>query len=457
MARTLKGKQIDRIMAAQVSQPDETKPRTYAEQLRRASAVGMTTLARAAVAAEDSAREREITNAGYRMCQEPAKLSPSILIHEHKPGVALESPSDDSTKRTVETRVDHYAKCHERTLDMASHLESLLLETHAMGRKVDDIAHDMRRCGKVLHFHEYPSIEESRLYAGKFCQQWKLCPLCATRRSARMIRAYAPKIVSGAIEKNLVPYLLTLTVRNGEHLEERFEHLVACWQKLQARRRDRQKYERGTRRTKEAWTELARAESIAYSYELKRGRDSGLWHPHLHAMLLCDREPDPNAIAQEWHAITGDSFIVDVRPFHCVDALKSTDPDDIADLLAGDLVELLKYALKFSDLSLADNWEAAKYLAGRRLIGSIGPSLRGVTLPTSYLDAPLEVDDLPFIEAVATYTNGAYDIQRSDLTPSVEPTEAVGRSVTASPSKARIATSDQVHRSDAGVGVELPF
>lgn len=47
------------------------------------------------------------------------------------------------------------------------------------------------------------------------------------------------------------------------------------------------------------------------SLEVKLGRD-GLWHVHLH--LICEgKYLDQRQLSREWHAVTGDSSIVDVR------------------------------------------------------------------------------------------------------------------------------------------------
>jgi hypothetical protein len=89
-------------------------------------------------------------------------------------------------------------------------------------------------------------------------------------------------------------------------------------------------------------------------------------------------------LSADWHALTGDSFIVDSRPLH------------------GDLVsafcEVLKYALKFSSLDLADNLHAFRTVRGKRLMTS-GGCMYGLELPE---DARLEDDPLdgPFIEIV---------------------------------------------------------
>jgi len=45
--------------------------------------------------------------------------------------------------------------------------------------------------------------------------------------------------------------------------------------------------------------------------EVKIGKD-GLWHPHLHVLLESSFLPQ-KALSHEWLAVTGDSYIVDVR------------------------------------------------------------------------------------------------------------------------------------------------
>ena len=69
------------------------------------------------------------------------------------------------------------------------------------------------------------------------------------------------------------------------------------------------------------------------------------------------RSSDAFKLAREWKILTGDSFIVDVRPMY----------GEIDGFL-----ETFKYALKFSDLELSDNLHAYKTLKGKRLINSFG-------------------------------------------------------------------------------------
>jgi len=137
--------------------------------------------------------------------------------------------------------------------------------------------------------------------------------------------------------------------------------------------------------------EFAKALGGVHSIEFKRGANSGLWHPHVHMIWLCREEPDQARLSQEWLTWTGDSFIVDVRPFH--------DQDD----LVSGFMEVFKYALKFSELPLSDNWHAFKQLAGKRLLDAFG-LLRGVKVPDDLTDE-LPLDELPFIELFYKFMN----------------------------------------------------
>ena len=105
---------------------------------------------------------------------------------------------------------------------------------------------------------------------------------------------------------------------------------------------------------------------------------------------LCSEAPDAHQLSREWEALTGDSFIVDVRPMY----------GEIDGFL-----ETFKYALKFSDLELPDNLDAYKTLKGKRLINSFG-ALRGVYVPDDLTDDDLD-EDLPYMLMLYNYRKGS--------------------------------------------------
>lgn len=210
-----------------------------------------------------------------------------------------------------------------------------------------------------------------------------------------MVKAYLDRLqVILASESDLKPFLVTLTVKDGEDLRERFNHLSKSVQALHK-----------TRFGKGQYSEACKAAGAVWSYEFKRGSGSGLWHPHVHAVWLCRDTPDQDKLSAQWKALTGDSHVVDVRPFH--------DQEDVI----GGFLEVFKYAVKFSDLPLDDNWHGFQTLAGKRLIASFG-LFRGVDVPEELTDEKL--DDLPYLDMLYRFIQGVgYTYVKGDQLPKV--------------------------------------
>jgi hypothetical protein len=92
--------------------------------------------------------------------------------------------------------------------------------------------------------------------------------------------------------------------------------------------------------------------------------------------------------------------MIDVTEFHNQD-----------DVITG-FLEVFKYAVKFSDLPLADNWHGFEVLGGKRLIASFG-LFRGVEIPENLTDE-LVLDDLPYVEWMYRYfQNHGYELDDS--------------------------------------------
>ena len=276
-------------------------------------------------------------------------------------------------------RIARYGQAHARSLAMLEHLRGV--------PSVEAIktAAGLASCGNYLHFREYFTVGKVRLHNATFCKQHLVCPLCAIRRGAKALGAYLTRWQVIQEERpDLRPYLLTLTVKNGPDLDERQAHLTKSLRKLMDRRRY---FNAGTRGA--PYTELCKAEGAVYTLELTN-KGNG-WHPHCHMIVLAASAPSQSALSAEWHRITGDSMIVDCRPI-------TGDPSE-------GFMEVFKYAVKFSDLTLPDNWYAAQTLKGKRLLNSFG-LFRGVQIPESLLDEPL--DELPYWDRFYRYLGGEY-------------------------------------------------
>jgi hypothetical protein len=308
---------------------------------------------------------------------------------------------EEDQATSLPARISRYGRAKERAVAMRDYLIDhtaglrVVLASNPHNIAVEQAAKvavqaagNLDGCGNYLHFRHYYTVDQVLLHAACFCKQHLICPLCAIRRGSKTLEAYLSRFqVIRQKWPELSEYLLTLTVKDGPDLPERWGHLDRSFKVLKDRRRYFLAGNRGA-----PWTEFAKVKGAVGSYEVKRGKGSGLWHPHVHMVGLCETAIDPISIKREWEGITGDSFMIDVRPFD-----RDQEP-------AQGFMEVFKYAVKFGDLSLADNWEVAKFLRGSRLLFSLG-EFRGVKVPDKLTDEPL--DELPYFDLFYRYFAGS--------------------------------------------------
>lgn len=284
-------------------------------------------------------------------------------------------------------RLAVYATAHERAVAMSEYIRN---NTHfnsfVRKRAHKGIVQGLKSCGNFLLFRDYYTVNEVRLHKANFCKKHLLCPLCALRRGAKYAQAYLEKLQFVMNQDPEVwPYLVTLTVKDGPDLQERFHHLKTGIEKMTELRKE-------AARDRRQQLEMNKALGGVSSYEIKKGKNSEEWHPHYHATWLCKEQPYETKLSQEWEEITGDSFIVDVKPFSEEQGIFTA------------FLEVFSYALKFSTLTLEDNFEAFLALHRKRFINSFG-ILRGVEIPEALEDEPLE--NLPFVELLFKYVYGS--------------------------------------------------
>jgi len=299
-------------------------------------------------------------------------------------GLQPSEASDEAA--TLPQRVDRYGKAKDRAERMVAYLRTLGPETSSLGTMPPGSRHDpalcllkLEGCGNWLKFRSYFTVGKVRLSAASFCKEHLICPLCAIRRGGKALQRYKERFeLITAMRPDLKPYLVSLTVKNGPDLGERHEHLSSSWAQLMARRRKP--------RTLSTLREVSGGVGSVEFTNIGNG-----WHPHIHVLVLASELPSQTALRAEWEQITGDSFICDVRP--------------IGDLVGG-FCEVFKYAVKFSELTPADNWHAFRVLSGRRLLTSFG-CFRGVPEPEQLTDDTLDLDALPFVEILYRYSFAA--------------------------------------------------
>ena len=304
--------------------------------------------------------------------------------------LATDTPEGLDSTECFDKRLLRYSTAKKRALENLEELNNTIPNDPAHGVAIEKARKRMCKCGSYLEFRQYYTIGETKLSKARFCCQPLLCPLCAIRRTSKTLGSYLDRYEHVATQNSFYRLsMVTLTVKNGSDLQERFQHLQKSVQTLFSRRRDWLKKGRGK-------TEFKKVHGWVGTYELtNRGKG---WHPHAHLMVLHTSSFNYKSLQSEWKAITGDSHVLNVSPAH--------NPDNPAK----DFAEVFKYALKFSDLTPEQNIYAWGVLRRKRLLFS-GGEFWGVEVPAKLTDEPLE--NLPFIELFYQFTPQGYSLKHA--------------------------------------------
>lgn len=305
--------------------------------------------------------------------------------------LAGETKREANSLAGLPKRLGRYARAKELAVAFCDYLSAVQPQTKAMRRCIAELD----QCAVWLTFRYYAECREVRLARVRSCYQHLVCPFCAIRRGARLVMAYMERlnvVLAQAKYAELVPWMLTPTVKDGEDLVERLGHLRSS---LRGLRDDARRDRRG---------EMAKIVGMVGSYEIKRGANSGLWHPHGHIIGLANAPLDPNKLKDEWYARTGDSHQFEAHPMY----------GDRGEAFA----EVFKYALKFVGMPHADRWAAAQLLKAKRLVFSSGV-LWGVEVLEDNADELLEARS--YVELFFRYFAGRGYIEQDSPARGVPP------------------------------------
>jgi hypothetical protein len=142
-------------------------------------------------------------------------------------------------------------------------------------------------CGSGCCVEANEATGETR-FSANYCHD-RLCRPCGAARSANVTRALIAEAGTRTVR------FVTFTLRHSQTpLNDQIDRLYRSFAALRRRQ----------------WF-MSKCSGGAAVLEVKLGRE-GLWHVHLHCLLL-GTFLDQRALSAEWHSVTGDSFIVDVR------------------------------------------------------------------------------------------------------------------------------------------------
>lgn len=237
-----------------------------------------------------------------------------------------------------------------------------------------DVANRLRGCGCDAWFRRWVQTGDVDLLRVDWCNKRIVCANCEKARTSRTLASWVPKIRETLmLNPDLAPFMITLTINNGPHILERIQHISDSLGRLRQRKKDSK---RGTG----ASGEFSKIEGAVWHLEVKRGKNSGDWHPHFHGICLRHRDTpfDLTKMHHEWNKATlGDSWNIDVRPTNFAREQLRTGRDaatiDESDpeLLMGDLCEVLKYVTK-PGVEPRDMIDVYRAVYGKRLVRTWG-------------------------------------------------------------------------------------
>lgn len=324
----------------------------------------------------------------------------TFLILSTKSGGHSVSPESDSCSDQILTRsflsrldlvdIQDSHELHERLRRYAGRLDrSLTVAKWILAQpewvRYHPIARKVENCGAFLLYRHYFTVGEWRLAGAVTCCWSLLCPFCASLRASKQVRKVVPKVMAVVKRDGVVPYLLTLTIRSEPSVPEMFKRLAGFWSRVVAARREAL----AGKRVGSVWCEF---QGGVVSFETKRGSGSGLWHCHLHAVIVGRPGLKSGDVQDAWSAIVGYRAQADLRQLNAVDERGEVES---AEALFGDLQEVFKYAVKCGEMAPADTFEAFRGLRSKRLIRAFG-SLFGVDLDPDLVDDVASLGNLPY-------------------------------------------------------------
>lgn len=311
------------------------------------------------------------------------------LIMVDKPGVALSNGGGVAAKslEISQEKIDRI----ERLEKARKNSQAVAISAAAQGLASIETIERQLRCSRWLVFRRPLTEPEWRLAAANFCGLTHSCEACAVARGGKLLASLVPQLAGVLAESpHFQAHMVTLTVRNSEHLGETYGRLDAAMKKLV----DRARHAKTRRVTANPFKSLWGG---AGQIETKRGRAGG-WHPHYHGVWVFGGRPDYTKIREAWEDYNREPSNLDIRP---LESEKLRGTVEYRDALVKDLCEIAKYSLKFESADAAMLWEAAHFYRRQKahLFRRFG-ALKGIEDPEQLTDECPNWEAIDYVERI---------------------------------------------------------
>ena len=227
----------------------------------------------------------------------------------------------------------------------------------------------LQNCRRHAWFVQHKATKKLRVMSSRCKLRW--CPIC--RDVSRMIVTHA---VDDWLKVQKYPKMITLTLLHSDDpLQLQINRIYKAFQKLRRR----------------AYFQRLITGGVWF-FQLKWNSTTKQWHPHIHCLVAGKFLPH-NRLKKLWHEITGDSYVVDIRPVKDLENAST---------------EVARYATSPADITKMPYEQALDvYYAtkGRKICGSWGTARKCTLKPTPQDDRDdwCKVADFYFVNVQKEY------------------------------------------------------
>jgi len=256
-------------------------------------------------------------------------------------------------------------------------------------------------CGASLALRRY--FDDGQISSRSFrtCQKRLVCPLCAKRLARKNAFELCEKLKAFSDDS-----FQLVTITQSGH-----ENLNLATDSMRETHRSFMKAYRNSKNRGTDETFFTHYSGGYMSLEVKKGKGSKLWHPHIHYLMHGRGELTSTYASKALHPLSIElsqrnplnGYICDVR-----DVKRDSDGS-----LMSALFEVCKYVHDFKS-SPNDVWAILQKLRGFRSRGAFG-DMRGIKLSKDCNDLMDEDDVRDFVEYVLRFENNDYHIKSKTI------------------------------------------
>jgi len=219
----------------------------------------------------------------------------------------------------------------------------------------------MHECRRHAFFAREKSSGDVKIMSSACRERW--CPMCAGEKTA-----YAKGQTELYIKSLHSPRFLTLTLRhNDSNLKSQMEFLQDCFRRIRQRAYWKKNVTGGI-----------------WFLQVKRGKNSGCWHPHFH-MLLDGNYLEAERLSALWELVTCGSPNIDIRRINDTAAA------------AGEVARYCARPAALAHMPMADRVEVIEALHGKRLSGTFGTA-KAITLTPPKIESDDEWQQIGYYD-----------------------------------------------------------